>query len=178
MSHHKHLIVLKVCGGWGWLGEMFTKVPISRTNAFAQEGLMVYFFNPQIKNWVNYLTLVTYCDFPSWSATATYTNLSKPALSALQQMSPSLPLSQGRPIHIYPPHDLGCFRDLPPPMTWLGCPLLGLPRSFCRSMSQTPPLIITLIHITAKTTRQQGSHSWASASSKLTPASAFQHPEF
>jgi hypothetical protein len=55
-------------------------------------------------------------------------------------MSPSLPLSQSRLIHTCPPRDLGCFRKLPMPVTWLGYSLFGLPRSCHRSKSQTQAL--------------------------------------
>jgi hypothetical protein len=58
--------------------------------------------------------------------------LSDPVSSAPQWMSPSLPFSHTRLILICPPRDLG--------LTWLGCPLLGLPRSCCRSKSQTQAL--------------------------------------
>ncbi len=87
-----------------------------------------------------------------------YSYLSNRALSALQRMSPSSPLAQSTLIHICPPRDLGHFWELSTLMNWLGCPLLGLPRSFCRSKSQLMPLYITLVHITAKTTQQYSSY--------------------
>ncbi len=125
---------------------LFATVPISRTNAYTQWALW-FIFNLRIKQGViicttNYICYIQYCDYPSWSATEkTYTYLSDLASSALQWISPSLPLSQSRLIHICPPRDLGSFRELFTLMTWLGCPPLGLPRSCCRTKSQTRALI-------------------------------------